>query len=86
MKGLIQYSKNITSQFGEDCIIEAIFQKLGIEKGYCVEFGASDGKDLSNTWNLWHNRGWNAVLIESDPVKVAALSKNVKDYPNVTYM
>ena len=84
MKRLSQYRRNVTSQFGEDGIIEAIFEKLGIEKGWCVEFGAWDGKLFSNTWNLWHNKGWNAVLIEGDPVRANELEDNVKDYPNVT--
>jgi len=79
----IQKYKKITSQDGEDGIIEAIFDKLEITKGWCVEFGAWDGKHLSNTWNLWFNKGWNAVLIEGDQKRVKQLEENISEYPNV---
>jgi hypothetical protein len=46
------YEKNITSQFGEDGIIEEVLNRIGIENASCVEFGAWDGKHFSNTWQL----------------------------------
>lgn len=42
-----------------------------------MEFGAWDGKHFSNTWNLWANLGWEAILIEGDRDKFEALRKAV---------
>lgn len=77
------YENNITSQFGEDGLIEEIFIRIGIESRICVEFGAWDGKYLSNTWNLWHEKGWKAILIEGDENKAKLLRNNVRDFPEV---
>ena len=46
---LLKYRKNIFSQFGEDGIIEKIFSILPNTCKWCVEFGAWDGKHISNT-------------------------------------
>ena len=71
---LQKYSKNITSQYGEDGIIEQIFNFLPIQKDYwCVEFGAGDGVYLSNTYNLITNKGWNGLLIEGNSQKFPSL-------------
>ena len=80
---LADYKRTVTSQDGEDGIVEFIFDKLGVDKGYCVEFGAWDGEHLSNTWNLWHNRGWSAVLIEGDPTKARELQRSARDFARV---
>jgi hypothetical protein len=77
------YENNITSQFGEDGLIEEIFIRIGIENRTCVEFGAWDGIYLSNTWNLWHEKGWKAILIEGDEYKAKLLRNNVTAFPEV---
>jgi hypothetical protein len=82
-KSLNEYASDITSQFGEDGIIQELFQRLGVEVGTCVEFGAWDGKHYSNTWTLWHNKGWRAVLIEGDESKAKELAANTASFPNV---
>lgn len=61
-----KYAKNIYTQFGEDGIIEKLLEDLEIEDGIVVEFGAWDGVYLSNVFNLWKNKKFNAILIESD--------------------
>jgi hypothetical protein len=78
--GLISYSKNINSQYGEDGIIEEVLRRISsaIEtNGWCVEFGAWDGRHLSNTYNLIYEKGFKAVLIEGDVIKYNALCENI---------
>jgi len=78
-----EFARNITSQFGEDGLIAEILSRIGTRGRACVEFGAWDGKYLSNTWDLWHNHGWRAILIEADAAKHAALEKSLTGYPAV---
>ncbi len=84
------FRKDVYSQFGEDGIIEELLRRLGRWDApsdgrlatpaapplWCVEFGAWDGKHLSNTWRLIESRGANAVLIEGDPRRFEALEAN----------
>ena len=70
---LLKYRKNIFSQYGEDGIIEKILSILPDTCGWCVEFGAWDGKHLSNTHFLLSQKGYSGVLIEADPHKFRAL-------------
>lgn len=55
--------RNDYSQFGEDGLIEAVFERIGVGNRWCFEVGAADGEFFSNTKRLWL-RGWDAVLIE----------------------
>lgn len=81
-KDLRQYANNKFSQFGEDGIIERIFQILPPQQErWCVEFGAWDGKYLSNTHELVANRNWKGVLIEGNPSKFPDL---ISTYANTT--
>lgn len=77
------FEKNIQSQFGEDGVIEEIFNRIGTTNKVCVEFGAWDGIYLSNTWNLWHNKDWFAYLIEGDEEKAHLLEQNLMPYDRV---
>lgn len=77
------FSNNVTSQFGEDGIVDEIFKRIGVEHSCCVEFGAWDGKYLSNTWNLWHSKGWASILIEGDKEKYLLLEKEVASFEKV---
>ncbi len=78
-----QYEKNITSQFGEDGIIEYLFSKIGVsDEPWCVEFGAWDGEYLSNTYNLVFNKGFNCVYIEGDSNKAKELRNKVSKLSN----
>lgn len=56
---------NHTSQFGEDGIIEAIFERIGTTNKYVVDVGAGDGLMFSNSrWLI--EQGWSAALFECD--------------------
>jgi len=57
---------NYFSQFGEDGLIEAVFDRIGMHNRWCFEVGASDGETLSNT-KVLRDDGWDAVLIEAEP-------------------
>jgi len=79
MMELDNYKKNVYSQNGEDGVLEEIFKRLGISIGQCCEFGAWDGKHLSNTWRLLE-LGWEGCLIEGDKEKVKDLESNTKSH------
>ena len=83
-QSLSEYSKNITSQNGEDGILAEIFRRIGITSKTCIEFGAWDGIHLSNTWHLWHDQGWTALLIEGEPSRYTSLRDSLAAYPTVT--
>ncbi|CAM9162390.1 unnamed protein product [Heterosigma akashiwo] len=51
---------------------------------WCVEFGAWDGKHLSNTWSLINEHGWSSVQIEGDPEKFQELAARYCENPKVT--
>lgn len=73
---LQELRRDVTSQCGEDGLIEKICDILGVRDKWCVEFGAWDGKLYSNSWALINNHGWSAVLIEADEQKYAELVEN----------
>jgi hypothetical protein len=79
MRKLVEYASNTYSQFGEDGIIEKIFEIIDTESKLCVEFGAWDGFHMSNTANLW-TKSWKGVLIEGDRGRFNQLQENVSDY------
>ncbi len=58
--------RNVASQAGEDGLIERIFSIMGAANKTAVEFGAWDGRHMSNSWNLIANKGWSGVPIEGD--------------------
>jgi hypothetical protein len=80
--GLNNFKKIIYSQWGEDGIIEEIFKRIGTTNKFCVEFGAGGGIELSNTWNLINNNGWQALLIDSDKASCENWLKLLKNTPN----
>ena len=83
IQDLRTFAEDVTSQSGEDGIIAEIFRRIGVEHNCCVEFGAWDGKHLSNTWSMWHEQGWRAVLIEGNPERHAALARSLANFPKV---
>lgn len=80
---LLARAASVTSQFGEDGIIDAALDRLPSRDRWCVEFGAGDGEALSNTWNLVRHHGYGAVLIEADAPRFAALAAAHRGHPRV---
>ena len=81
-KNYDKFLKNIYSQNGEDGVVNEILNELKIADGTCIEFGASKGKDNSNTFSLVE-KGWKALYIEADKEKFLELEKATKKHPNV---
>jgi FkbM family methyltransferase len=62
---------NSTSQLGQEIFV---LSRLGWKRGgYYVEFGATDGRTLSNTWLLDRQFGWRGILAEPGRVWREAL-------------
>ena len=79
---LNEFEKKIISQNGEDGIIEEIINRLGIESLWCCEFGAWDGRHLSNTFHLIRTTNAKVVMIEGDESKFLNLLETQKKYPD----
>jgi len=78
-----EFAKNEFSQFGEDGITKRIFEILPAQNKYwCVEFGAWDGKHLSNTHYLVSQCDWSGVFIEGDQKKFPDLQATYHDNNN----
>ncbi len=80
---LSECKNNVYSQLGEDGVISKILEMLPCKDRWCVEFGAWDGKYLSNVANLILNQSFSAVLIEANKVKFRELRKNYANFKNV---
>lgn len=80
---LLEHASNVTSQNGEDGIIAKVLEIIGNPTKWCVEFGAWDGRHLSNTYDLIASRGYSAVLIEGSAERFADLERTFKDNPRV---
>jgi hypothetical protein len=83
---LDRYRRDMTSQNGEDGIIERIFEIVGATNRWCVEFGAWDGKVHRNTWNLIANNGWTGVLIEGERDRFEDLKRSYADLPQRVHL
>lgn len=75
---LNRFEKNFYSQTGEDGVIAKALSLLPHRDRWCVEFGAWDGKHLSNTYNLVENDQYSVILIEGDKKKHQELCR---EYP-----
>jgi hypothetical protein len=80
---LLQYARDVTSQNGEDGIIERIVEVIVPENKYCVEFGAWDGKHFSNCYNLITNKAWKGAMIEANATKYRELVATYSANDNV---
>jgi hypothetical protein len=85
-----EHGHNMTSQHGEDGVIEKIFQIIKPMNKFCVEFGAMNGIIWSNTYNLIMNHDWQSVQIEmrldffNDLVKTYATKPVTCLHTNIT--
>lgn len=61
------HAARIYSQSGEDGSLACLFDTIGEQSRYFVEFGAKDGIQDSNTANLRLHGGWEGLLMDGDP-------------------
>lgn len=82
---LVEKKYNITSQFGEDGIINFLSSLMSDDiNKTCLEVGAGDGITNSNVFELWNKNGWSALLIDSDSKRFAKLEEVTREADNVT--
>lgn len=70
---------NITSQGGENGLIAAILERIGVANRFAIEFGGFDARRLSNIFPLWSEQGFRAVLIEGDPRVHAKIARQIDE-------
>jgi len=80
---LLSHRKKFYSQQGEDGLLAFILSKIPDKTGWCVEFGAWDGKSESNTYYFISHLGYHGVMIEADPLKYNLLCENLKNYDTI---
>lgn len=73
LSDLRRYERRVHSQGGEDGVLARLFACLGERSRTFVEFGAWDGRHLSNTAHLRLDRGWSGLLMDGDPERVSGL-------------
>ncbi len=74
---LSQYRINVQSQFGEDGVVEKLFEIMNIKKGWLVEFGAWEGTYLSNTRHHYlKNPAFEILLAEPEVDRYIQLERN----------
>lgn len=81
---LLESSKDVTSQAGEDGVIEKIFEVIPQTNPWCIDIGAWDGKNYSNVYNLLKNRKWSGVMIETNTDRFKELEERYKNNEKVT--
>lgn len=69
------WRRDVYSQGGEDGIIEKLLARIDCRAGYFVEFGAWDGRHLSNTAKL-ADEGWRGCFIEGDAERFRQLNQS----------
>ena len=80
---LVKHARKAQSQLGQDGVIEKIFEVIGADNKFCVEFGAWDGVKYSNTWELLARKGWSGVLIEGNPERCQDIVRNHNHNPKL---
>ncbi len=72
------------SQYEEYKLVERALEVIGVYKnGWCVDFGAGDGMDCSNSYNLIHQNKFSSVQIEPSKEEFEILKRRYADNTNV---
>jgi hypothetical protein len=76
-KRLNKYEYQVFSQYGEDGIIEEIFNRIGTTNKYFIEFGVENGLECNST-NLLY-KDWQGLWIEGNPKMYSEINERFKD-------
>ncbi len=79
---LDKYKYNITSQDGEDGILNFLTNNFQINKSL-VEIGSHNGEWLSNVYNLWKNNSYKGLLVEYSDQPYNELKRKYGNYKNI---
>jgi len=80
--GTVQNQRRRVEYSTNEHLISEILNRIGIQQGLCVEFGAWDGLHGSNTKKLI-DRGWHSVQIEPEVSRFNLLRQNHEDNSKV---
>lgn len=78
---MLAYRSNTYSQNGEDGILAELLRRLPSRTKWVCEFGACDGKRLSNTFRLVEREGYSAVYIECN--ESGELLETAAEHPTI---
>jgi len=73
---LQSYARSVTSQMGQDGILQKIFEIIQPTSRLAVEFGGYDGRQMSNIHRLITEESWSGVFAEADPHLFAQIKTN----------
>ena len=82
-----EFEKKISSQNGEDGIIDYIFSNIGTTNKFSVEFGVGDGFE-SNTAYLLEKKKWNGLMMDygsDDKIHVSNVIKKMWKNKNLGF-
>jgi hypothetical protein len=65
----------VSSQWGEDGIIEHLVQNVPIDRKIFVEFGVQDYRE-ANTRFLLMNRNWSGLVMDGSPTNIAVIKQD----------
>jgi len=78
------FDKKVISQNGEDGIIEEVFNRIGCETKFFVEFGVEWGEEC-NCGRLVVNEDWGGLFIEANTEHFEKLKQRYSQYQKVRY-
>lgn len=80
LKKIHRSRRKFYSQSGEDGALDYVLGKLPVRDSWLVEFGAWDGKHLSNSYHLLCERGYSGVFIEMERDRFETLQKTMEPF------
>jgi hypothetical protein len=78
-----QCSRRPLSELSLYDIIQEITCGITPRSRLCVELGKRNSSRLGNTWRLWRESGWSAVLIEGDRERFLQIEQSITSFPSV---
>jgi hypothetical protein len=76
------FELKVSSQNGEDGILQEIFRRIGTRDRFFVEFGVETGVEC-NAAHLVQAHGWGGLFLEACADRFARLQENYRDFPRV---